>query len=241
MKKVKKILICLLCLVVCVCSVGCSDEKKALNTKLNEEQTNAYQQVVDYANGVSPVEDILVEVKIDIAKAKNLEIEISIGKLKIDKVKLKRDKEKALKKAEDDAESDRVLYQYRMNAYSDRYYGTSSQYTSEMNDLQGKLASAYSSYLSDIRVIENSNATAGYKEAQKTQRYNQYLREANGYQSQREALQKKWDNKVEYEKYEKLYNNVYSALASDKRIIENNYQEDLSEIESKIRALVLQR
>lgn len=34
---------------------------------------------------------------------------------------------------------------------------------------------------------------------------------------------------------------VCSVGCSDKRIIENNYQEDLSEIESKIRALILQR
>ena len=82
---------------------------------------------------------------------------------------------------------------------------------------------------------------SGYKQIYKDNAYQNYLNEYSTYSSKMSQLNTQWKNKLNYDKYNRLYNEVDSTLEKDIQSLESKYQSDCAKIETQINNLIKQR
>ena len=147
--------------------IGCAASNNS--EMLLEEQKRAYDVVVEYAMSCLSVEEkqeILKQVEGDIKKAEEgkIEIEISIGKLKIDKLFLKEKLEKNIANEKLAAANNKFSYKTKRDSIKNIYYGDYTSYNNEIKKLQSEISQAYGNYTRQAIAIRNmGNITEGYR------------------------------------------------------------------------------
>lgn len=243
----KSILItALFILVICpLLLVGCEKSFNP-NIALNNEQQQVYNDVETYAmscNNSDEKEKILYQIKLDIKQSSNdkLDIELSIGKLKIDKLNLKNKLESDIANKERTAASNKISYKKQQDSIRNIYQGTQTSYNYEVSNLQNKISQAYSTYVKECQRINSSNMGDGYKELYRQNAYKTYTNSVSNYNSQLSNLNTQWQNKLNYDKYNKLYNEVDLTLQKDIQSLQSKYQSNCSKLDNQINDLIKQR
>ncbi len=215
---------------------------------LNNTQQKAYDEVVEYSQKCSDkdvLNNFLNEIKTDISKVNNedkLQIEIKIGKLKIDGLYLIEKENKEIQTEIELATTNKNTYKMKRDSITNIYYGSQSSYNAEILSLNSQISHEYSSYLRDVQNVQNNNNLGtGYKQQYQASRYNQYINAIMPYQTRKTNLQEQWKNKLEYEKYNDLYNNVEKQLDSDITKIQNKYKTQIENINKNINILISKR
>lgn len=244
----KKIIISLSIFLLVLCPFLLSGCNKPFNPNisLTSEQQQIYNEVENYAiscNSSEEKEEVLYQIKLDIKQSSNdkLDIELSIGKIKIDKLNLKNKLESDIAYKERTAASNKISYKNQRDSIYNIYQGTQYSYNYEVSNLQNKISQAYSTYLTECRNIDNSNMGTGYKQQYKNNAYQKYLSAYNSYNSQISQLNTQWQNKLNYDKYNKLYNEVDSTLQKDLQSLQSKFQSDCSKLDTQINNLIRQR
>ena len=244
----KKIIISLSIFLLVLCPFllsGC-DKPFNPNLSLTSEQQQVYNEVENYAmscNSSEEKEEVLYQIKLDIKQSSNdkLDIELSIGKLKIDKLNLKNKLESDIAYKERTAASNKISYKNQRDSIYNIYQGTQSSYNSQVSLLQNKINQAYSTYLTECQRINSSNMGDGYKELYRQNAYQTYINSVSTYNSQLSQLNTQWQNKLNYDKYNKLYNEVDLTLQKDIQSLQSKYQNDCSKLDTQINNLIRQR
>lgn len=141
----KKIIISLSIFLLILCPFllsGC-DKSFNPNISLTSEQQQVYDVVESYAsscNNAKEKDEVLHQIKLDIKQSSNdkLNIELSIGKLKIDKLNLKSKLESDIASKEMAAASNKISYKNQRDCISNIYQGTQPSFNYEISNLQKK-------------------------------------------------------------------------------------------------------
>ena len=250
----KKKLFCffIMLLMLPLCFYGCGDKKfnpvnSDTSISLTTKQQEIYDEIETYAipcKNNNEKTETLTQIKEDIRQASNdkLDIELSIGKLRIDKLILKNKLDKDIDTKEKKAESDKTSYKKQRDSITNIYYGTQYSYNSEKSSLQSKISTAFATYLKECRRIDNTSYyETGYKEELKEAAYQDYQNVYITYNSQISQLDTQWQNKQNYERYNNLYNQVDSDLQKDIQTLETQYDNKCDEIDAEISELIKKR
>lgn len=246
-KKTIFILIALICILPSLLFMSGCDKKFSGNVELNEEQTTAYSQVEAYSakcDSCTEKEELLYDIKYDISAVNTsdkIENEVSIGKLKLDKLYLKQKRVKDIADLERQAEVNRANYLRQRNSITNIYQGSQSSYNSEISRLNSLISQAYSDYYAEINRINASNMGDGYKQEYRNRAQRELNSKVSSYNSQISALKTQWQNKQNYENYDNLYKNVDSKLAQDKSRLETTYQNECKKIDEQLATLIKNR
>lgn len=244
----KKILISLFISFIIFCPlviVGCEKTSNP-NITLNGEQQQVYNEIESYAsscNSSQEKEELLYQIKLDIKQSSNdkLDIEYSIGKLRIDQLILKNKLESDISTKEQTALNNKRTYKKQRDSINNIYQGDLSSYNSQVLALQKKISESYITYYEECNRIDHSNMGDGYKTAYKEKARQKYQQESNSYSAEISKLKTQWQNKLNYEKYDKLYNEVDSTLQNDISKLQSTYQNDCLQIDNQINELIKQR
>lgn len=238
-------------LVICLIMIfplflgGCNKEFNPSITLTNEQQV-IYDEVETYADSCKDTEtkeSTLYQIKLDIQQSPNdkLELELSIGKLKLDKLILKDKLDSDIAQKEMVASNNKFNYQTKRDSIRNIYQGTQSSYNYELSSLENKISQAYSKYLTECRNIDNSSMGTGFKEEYKRKAYQEYMNSYTLYNTQISNLKTQWQNKLEYDRYNNLYNEVDINLQRDINTLKTKYKNDCTLIDEKLESLIKQR
>lgn len=220
--------------------------KLSENVTLTAQQQQTYDEIEMYASSCENSDlktETLYNIKVDIQKSSDekLDIELSIGKLKIDKLLLKKKLDSDIATKERQASNNKESYRRQRDSITNMYYGSQASYNYDKSALERKINEAYSEYLDECRRIDNSNMGQGYKEAYKQNAQKTMQNKISTYNNQLSQLNTQWQNKQNYDKYNNLYNEVDTNLQRDIQILQSEYAGDCLDIESEISKLIQQR
>jgi len=242
----KKLIVRFLILLLVMCSLlacGC----KKTNINLTNEQKQVYTEIETYAMSCTnnkEKEEVLYQIQLDIKKSSNnkLDIELSIGKLKIDKILLKQKLYDDIQQKTLEAKNNKNKYKKARDSIYNKYPGTYAQYNSEISALQNEISDAYGEYQVEVRRVNfMDNVIEGYKTSLLNNAQQKYQGVKNRCDAKIEQLKIQWNNKQRYDDYNELYNNVDLNLEIDILNLETKYRKDCTAIETKISNLISQR
>lgn len=246
MKKFYKLTyICVLVAIILILT-SCNSKFQA-NIELNTSQESAYNQVENYVDENNVYTDdtdaLLYEIKIDISNTNNanLENEIKIAKLKIDKLILKQKKMQDIQIKNQNAQVDKKTYMELRDSISNKYPYSDDKYYADKSYYERLISYAYSDYYAECQKINSSSMGDGYKSAYRHNAYQKCMQLVSDYNEKLSNLKEQWKNKKDYEAYNNLYNQVDSQLKTDISIIENEYLQDLKKIDIQLDKLIKQR
>lgn len=81
----------------------------------------------------------------------------------------------------------------------------------------------------------------GFKQQYKNNAYKKYLNAFSLYNSQISQLNTQWQNKLKYDKYNQMYNEIDTTLQRDIQNLKSKYEQDCSSIDTQINSLIKQR
>ncbi len=196
---------------------------------LSDEQQIIYSQVEEYALSCSESElkdYTLHQIKSDIKKSSNdkLDLELSIAKLRIDKLILKDKLDADILSKQMTAAKNKTEYKNKRDNITNKYYGTESSYNYEIANLNNIISQAYADYKKECNSLNGSNLGTGFITEYKRQAYQKYQSISSSCNVQISQLKTQWQNKLNYDNYNKLYNEVDAKLEKDIESLQNKYQ-----------------